>query len=307
MVKMTDEVLKEQAQISFGEIAAAVKSGNCNLFLGAAVNAAPKASHPKYKYPEDIRPPIGNQLAGKLIEASKAVREYPFDDPNNLLRVSQHYESVFGRNKLIETLRTQMHVGKEPSAALLGLAKLRFPIVVTTNYDRLFEKALGLHGKTAFESIYKPGRYEMGDDLPYSDPPRADRPMLFKMHGDIDRPQTIVITDEDYINFIVRMREVHETSPVPRRIQNSLMDWPTLFIGYSLKDYNLRVLLKMLRAGKDVTHFPPVYSVDYKPDPLIWEFWYERANPKVVNFVANDIWDFVPQLYHEVTGEEMPA
>ena len=130
--------------------------------------------------------------------------------------------------------------------------------------------------------------------------------MLFKMHGDIENPQTIVITDEDYINFIVRMREVHETSPVPRKIQSSLMEQPTLFVGYSLRDYNLRVLLKMLRAGKDVTQFPPVYSVDYKPDPLIWEFWYERAHPKVVNFVASDIWDFVPELYRNVMGVEMP-
>lgn len=58
-----------------------------------------------------------------LVEASKTVREYLFDDPNNLLRVSQHFESVFGRDKLIQLLRAQIDTGKEPSAGITGLTE----------------------------------------------------------------------------------------------------------------------------------------------------------------------------------------
>jgi hypothetical protein len=307
MAKMTSEALDEQARIAFDDLVIAVKSGKCNLFLGAAVNAPPPAGDPRYHYDEDLRPPIGNGLANKLLKACEAFSPYPFDDPHNLLRVSQHYESVFGRDRLANFLRDEVQKGKEPSAALRAIATLNFSIIITTNYDKLFEDALALAGKRPYVSVYKPNRYEDGDDLPWNDPPRVDRPMLFKMHGDIEKPETIVLTDEDYINFIVRMREVQETSPVPQRIQTSLVQNPTLFIGYSLRDYNLRVLLKMLRAGKDSTRFPPIYAIDRSPDPLIWEFWYEKANPKIVNFVARDIWTFVPALYQQVTGAEMPA
>ena len=120
------------------------------------------------------------------------------------------------------------------------------------------------------------------------------------------------LTDEDYINFMVRMREVHETSPVPRRIQQRLAFSviALLFIGYSLKDYNLRILLKMLRAGKDVGQvFPPLIRwIGSPPDPACMDLLVRaRYIPKFVNFIARDIWTFVPELYKEVFNEEMPA
>lgn len=303
---MDTEALEKQARIAFEEIVKAVKGEDCNLFLGAAVNAPPPEDSP-YRYPDDLRPPIGNELADTMVKACKDVAPYPFDDPNNLLRVSQHFESEFGRDRLVKLVRDQVQTGKQPSPALRALARFKFPVVITTNYDQLFEDALGLANKNPFVSVYKPNRYADGDDLPWDVHPTENNPMIFKMHGDINKPDSIVLTDEDYINFMVRMREVHETSPVPRRIQQRLVGNRTLFIGYSLKDYNLRILLKMLRAGKDGASFSPAYSVDRSPDPLVWTFWYERAIPKFVNFIARDIWTFVPELYKEVFNEEMPA
>ena len=40
-----------------------------------------------------------------------------------------------------------MQVGKQPSPMLQALAKLNFPLVITTNYDQLFEGALAAAGK----------------------------------------------------------------------------------------------------------------------------------------------------------------
>ena len=54
-----------------------------------------------------------------------------------------------------------------------------------------------------------------------------------------------------------------EFNPVPDTFYYRLSKWPTLFIGYSLLDYNLRLLLKTLRHKKD--QFPRSYSIDPWP------------------------------------------
>ena len=309
MIGMTAEVLAAQAKEAFEDIAKAVESKQCNLFLGAAVNAPPEPDSP-YRYDVDKRPPMGWELAEQMVAECGYKTAYPKQDPYNLLRVAQHFEADKGRPKLVEFLTARVMTGKEPSAALRALAQLDFPVVITTNYDRLFEDALAdlRPKKTPFVSVYKRQRHQKSESPAYGSPWGAPQyPIVFKMHGDIMEPESIVITDEDYIQFLVRMREPDETQPVPRRVQRSLMENPTLFVGYSLKDYNLRVLLKILRAGLDVTEFPPVFAVDRSPDALIWEFWYNRSNPRIVNFVAQDIWTFVPALYKRITTREMPV
>jgi hypothetical protein len=77
-----------------------------------------------------------------------------------------------------------------------------------------------------------------------------------------------------------------------------------LFVGYSLLDYNLRLLFKTLRWGLDLAKIPRTYSVDREPDPLILNVWQNR---KYVTFIAQDVWSFVPELYRRVRGTEMPA
>jgi hypothetical protein len=55
------------------------------------------------------------------------------------------------------------------------------------------------------------------------------------------------VTDEDYIQFVLRMTDKDPYDPVPMSLKHFLKRWTTLFIGYSLLDYNLRLLFKTLR------------------------------------------------------------
>ena len=69
--------------------------------------------------------------------------------------------------------------------------------------------------------------------------------------------RSLVITDEDYIQFVLRMTDKEPYHPVPVTMKHYLKRWPTLFIGYSLKDYNLRLLFRTLRWKLDKAKFPP--------------------------------------------------
>ena len=286
-------------------IAKYVQDGKCILFLGAAVHCPPPDGS-RYAYPEAERPPLGSALSQHLAEVSGLAGRYPNEPPTNLQRVSLDYEIELGRMKLVEEIEQAVHEGKRPSPVVRALAEMDFPIVITTNYDRLFEKALAQFDKNPVHSIYK--RNEGTQPQPTDDypgvAPTPKKPFIIKIHGDIQTPDSIVITDEDYIQFVMRMSEHGQYDPIPETFSYHFRRWPTLFIGYSLMDYNLRLLFKTMRWNIDMSRIPATYSVDRSPDPLIFDIWHNRRG--YVNFIAQDVWAFVPDLYRRVIGKDMP-
>jgi SIR2-like domain len=279
-------------------VADGVRAQECILFLGAGVHAAP-SSESAFSYPVQQRPPIGSALSRALAQECDLAEQLPHEDPGNLQRVALAYEIAFSRARLVDAVNDAVHVGKEPSPMLRALARLDFPVVITTNYDQLFEKALRDAGKQPRVAIYTPRLEETTDFRK----PTAQSPIVFKIHGDISRPETVVITDEDYIDFVLRMSNKEPYDPLPRRLKVYLTDWTTLFVGYSLLDYNLRLLFKTLRWKIDNANLPDMYSVDFAPDPLIMDVW--QSQRRYVKFIAQDVWAFVPRLYQLVAGEEL--
>lgn len=284
-----------------GDIARAVEKGRCILFLGAAAHAGPPEGS-AYSYPEAERPPIGAALSKTLAERCELAKTYPNESTTNLQRVSLFFQMAKSRNLLVDEIKTAVEDGKKPSPALRALAQLDFPLVVTTNYDRLFERALTAAGKEPLRSIYSKTRQETVD---YDgDTPTPSEPFVWKVHGDIGSPDSIVVTDEDYIEFVLRMSDRDPYDPIPETFKYYFKKWTTVFVGYSLIDYNLRLLFKTLRWKIDKAKVPDTYSVDWHPDPLIFDVWHNQQ--RYVKFIAQDIWTFVPALYEAVTGKEMP-
>jgi hypothetical protein len=284
-----------------GLVAREVAKGECILFLGAGVHAAPPGDC-QYTYPEEDRPPIGSQLSLALAAESGFAQEFPKEDPRNLQRVSLHYERKFRRNRLVERVLEAVDQDKKPSAAVRALAQLEFPIIVTTNYDQIVERALRQAGKEPQISVYDPDHAAQTEDCRTFD---SRQPLVFKIHGDITHPSSIVITDEDYRQFVMRMGDRGPYHPVPETVAYYMKRWPTLFVGYSLMDYNLRLLFKSLRWKVDRSNQPEAYSVDLYPDPLIVDVYANER--RQVQFIAQDVWRFVPALYSRVLDVEMPG
>jgi hypothetical protein len=283
-----------------------VETGNCILFLGAGVHAPPPESSP-YTYPEEQRPPLGGALAQRLAEKCNFCQKFPDESPCDIQRVSLCFEYThgLGRKGLVDSLQEHLVTEKKPSPAIEMLARLPFKIIVTTNYDRLFERALYDLDKDPEIFVYDPDSEKPTPDM--LDDPTPEQPLLFKIHGDLKHPESIVITDEDYITFVQRMSDKKEAGihPVPQTVRFRMQRWPTLFVGYSLHDYNLRLLFRTLRWKVDRARVPPMFSVDREPDPLILQVWQNERH--FITFVTHDLWVFVPWLYKEVHGEDYPA
>jgi len=276
----------------------AVRSQQCILFLGAGVHAPPPEGSP-FHYPADQRPPVGKALSRELAAASDFAERFPGEDPGNLQRVALAYEIDSSRGRLVDAISSAVDTGRAPSPMLRALARLDFPLVITTNYDQLFERALRDAGKQPRVAVYKPEPEPTTDFRNAT----AQAPVLYKLHGDIAHRESLVVTDEDYIQFVLRMSDKEPYDPIPLSLKFFLTGSTTLFVGYSLRDYNLRLLFKALRWKIDAANVPDMYSVDVHPDPLIQDVW--QSQRRYVKFIAQDVWSFVPRLYELVRGEEL--
>jgi hypothetical protein len=279
-------------------VAEAVRQQQCILFLGAGVHAPPPDGSP-FDYPPQQRPPIGAALSRELAAACAFEESFPGEDPTNLQRVALAYEIDSSRGRLVDAITSAVDTGRAPSPMLRALARLDFPLVITTNYDQLFERALRDAGKQPRVSVYKP---EPEPTMDFRNA-TSESPVIYKLHGDIAQRESLVVTDEDYIQFVLRMSDKEPYDPIPLSLKFFLTGSTTLFVGYSLLDYNLRLLFKALRWKIDAANMPDTYSVDFRPDPLIVDVW--QSQRRYVKFIAQDVWSFVPTLYELVLGEEL--
>jgi hypothetical protein len=286
------------------KIAEWIRKDQCVLFLGAGVHAEPPAGSP-YHYAKAARPLRGGELAQHLAGETSFAHQYP-KETGNLGRAAQFYEFERSRRELIDEIRRQVQTDKSPSPALRALASLDFSLIATTNYDQLLEESLREHKKRPVVSVYKKNPNELTDDYAGSDTDATPtEPFVLKIHGDINANDSIVITDEDYIHFLLRMRDRERFDPVPPGFRYQFTKYATLFIGYSLLDYNLRLLFKALRWDIDnAARRPPSYAVDPFPDNLIEKIYGQQQ--RFVHFIVKDVWSFVPMLYRELKGTEMP-
>jgi hypothetical protein len=276
----------------------AVRGQQCILFLGAGVHAPPPPGS-AFSYPPELRPPAGRALSQELAAECDFVARFPGEDPGNLQRVALAYEIDSSRSRLVDAITSAVDTGREPSPMLRALARLDFPLVITTNYDQLFERALRDVGKAPRVAVYTP------EQEPTQDFRNATvrSPVIYKLHGDIAHRDSLVVTDEDYIQFVLRMSDKEPYDPIPLSLKFFLTGSTTLFVGYSLLDYNLRLLFKALRWKIDAANVPDMYSVDYQPDALIMDVW--QSQRRYVKFIAQDVWSFVPQLHELITGQEL--
>jgi hypothetical protein len=278
-------------------IADAVRRQECILFLGAGVHAQPPDGS-VHKWAREHCPALGADLSMKLASLCGLAERYPMEDTSNLARVATFFENQFSRHRLVQTIAHEVQDRRMPSPILRMLASLDFPLVVSTNVDGLFEDALYKAGKKPRLVIYT-SESQRADD---PDIRGADSPIVYKLHGDLGHPESVVVTDEDLMKFTMRMTESDAFNPVPVSLKYHLTKWTTLFVGYSLRDYNLRLLLTTLRWRIDSANLPDMFSVDLNPDPLVLEVWENKH--RYVKFLAEDVWSFVPSLCEGVYGKE---
>jgi hypothetical protein len=147
-----------------------------------------------------------------------------------LLEVADHCKVVLGsgyNEVLSERLRGGTGTIPDPHAVIV---KLPFSAIVTTNYDKLLERSYASVGSLPKTPTHR--------DVDALGPLLFDRSFfILKAHGDIDRPESMVLTTRDY-------QEIIHANPAFNSVFSAiLLTKAVLFVGYSINDPDFRLLL----------------------------------------------------------------
>jgi SIR2-like domain len=237
--------------------------------LGAGVNLCGRQPEQGWEAGQVL--PNGEELAALL---ARKVPGYPPSVLEDLLRVSQCVDHKRGWKVLYMTLHDLFDADYEPSdlhRLLAGMPKLmasleRPPrethlLLVTTNYDDVLERALNdageeydlvwyvARGEQMGNFMHKPPNEDarvIGDPDQYVEPLNlAERSVVLKIHGAVDRPSgdndSYVITEDNYIDYLTRT-DIRKL--IPKGLAAKLRNSNILFLGYSMRDWNLRAIFR---------------------------------------------------------------
>ncbi len=220
-----------------------IKDGKCTPFLGAGINWGLL--------------PLGGEIAREWAQRYG----FPLPDSDNLASVAQfiavnYNDSMFPKEKILERLgRPQPDFAKQDELleGLLALAELPFAVYLTTNYDDLMVQALKHKRKNPRRELcrwhknLKNVRSAFDERAGYE--PTAASPVVFHLHGHDGETQSLVLTEDDYLDFLVNISRNQKV--LPTRIQRALTEASLLFIGYRLQDINFRVIYRGLVQSMD--------------------------------------------------------
>ena len=158
-----------------------------------------------------------------------------FHDFGDYLTLAEYYHlKMPGLQDLQTYLRGQWKRSDEQvraSTVHQAIVQLRCPIIYTTNFDGLLERA-----HRVYNSPYRTIR-SVKDLVGY----QTDRTQIIKLHGDLSSPSTLVFTESSYFERLAF------ESPLDIKLRSDALGKSILFMGYSLSDINIRYLLYKLQ------------------------------------------------------------
>jgi len=177
---------------------------------------------------------------------------YPMTDCYDLTRVAQFLavdrnDPMFPKEEIARQFKNVTPPDfNEPDEPHGVLADFPLPVYLTTNYDDFMVKALRSRGKNPKLELCKWNKYI--EDYPSvfesNIEPDATNPIVFHFHGHMEVPESLVLAEDDYLDFLVNIKR--NENLIPFRIQRALTGASLLFVGYSLADWNFRVIFRGL-------------------------------------------------------------
>ena len=244
------------------DIAEALKEGRLVPFLGPGANLC---GHPEGNWEQAPYAPSDRELAAYLSRGSGS------RDIRELVQVSQDMELISStslsrelRSALTRNFKaTPLHslLASIPRILRENVESPSYPLIVTSNYDDVLE----LEFKRQDEEYDLASYIARGKDrgkfslTPHGGTPVtltktnsyllsfAERTVILKIHGAVNRNDPkedgFVITEDHYIDYMVK-KEFFNL--VPPELGRKLRDGNLLFLGYRLRGWNLRIIMRRI-------------------------------------------------------------
>ncbi len=275
----------------FKIVARRLEVGNVIPFLGAGAALCERPTDADWRASGYL--PSGAELATFLAEAYA----FPEPGPLDLARVSQYVELAAGDATLVEELHSifarmyepnKLHrlIAELPAIMRAQRRALAGQLVITTNYDDALERAFAAAGEPVdvvsyYEETNEPGTFVHtrpdGEQVvnpkhtDYRDFDLEQRSIILKIHGAVDRADedgdTYVITEDNYIDYLAR----EMAKLIPAYLMARMKTSHFLFLGYGMRDWNLRVILRQIWS-EERRRFDS-WAIQRDPGELDRRFW----------------------------------
>jgi hypothetical protein len=209
-------------------------------------------------------PLLGPELCAGIVPARRETaqswaheHDYPLTDAQDAARVAQYlavqYDPLFPKEEIQKLLEnTAAPDFAKPGQPHSVLAALDLPIYLTTNCDDFMVQALMHHKKDPRRELCR-----WNEELRNSQPslldsgyePSPANPLVYHLHGHYQTPESLVLTEDDYLDFLVNVSSAE--FQLPPRIQRALAGASLLFVGYNPTDWDFRVLFRGLVAATE--------------------------------------------------------
>ncbi len=248
MLNMTDENWK----FLLGRI----KAGKCTPFLGAGASSGAF--------------PLGSDIAREWAKEYG----YPLNDSLDLARVAQFVAVTEDRMTPKDRIQEQFQALPPPDFASPDephrvLADLPFPIYITTNYDNSIISALQNRQKDPKLELCRWNSYVRENEKSIFDidptyMPTAANPLVFHFHGHHKMPESMVLTEDDYLDFLINISK--DENLLPPCIRKAMTGSSLLFLGYKIADWDFRVLFRSIVGYLEKSLIRKHISVQIAPD-----------------------------------------
>ncbi len=213
--------------------------------------------------------------------------DYPPEDPLSLPRVAGYYEMKRDRHGLVQFLLDRL---ERPGLALPRahrlVAQLRPPVVVTTCYDRLLERALREAGVPYVPVV---GNAEVA----YAE---RDKVWLVWLWGVLDQPGSIVVTEDDRRLFLEGRANLSDV------LRGELARRTWLFVGFDAEDEWFRGFYDSVNRGLD-RQSRRSYIFGATPGDYT-RAWWEKRNAEILDA---EVETFLTALTEQLAARARPA
>lgn len=297
-------------------------------FFGAGVNLCDRPPNLDWRQDQNKYLPSGAELSTFLAENFS----YPAKDTRELPRVSEFVDLFSGSGPLYDELHRVFDRDYPQTSVHRFFANIsvvirqkgyepRHQLIITTNYDDLMERAFADAGQqidlvSYLASGANAGKFvhlkPNGDEVIVQKPneyrgiildeyENLERPIVLKLHGAVRRKKvhaeedSYVITEDHYIDYLTNT-DISNLLPVTivRKLRRSHF----LFLGYGLRDWNLRVILRRLWGDQKLSYHS--WAIQRDPEELDRKFWAKKE----VEILEVDLLNYVQLL--EMQLQDLP-
>ncbi|HEU5458997.1 MAG TPA: SIR2 family protein, partial [Pyrinomonadaceae bacterium] len=210
--------------------------------------------------------PVSDELCSSLV-----------NDLNRLLETPLYQEPAFKTVTLAgDALKLRNELEASPSQEPSDVVRLNRSLLEET-FRQEITRSL-----RSYITIEDPNRYH---DLPFN-VLKLKRTVILKLHGTVDRvadrntldpdlallADSFVITEDDYINYL---SHTDISGLVPAQLKSKLMNSGFLFLGYGLRDWNLRVIMHRLWGAQSLKYAS--WAIQKEAEDLDKELWSKRS------------------------------